>query len=110
MTYSEKLRDPRWQRKRLEILQRDNWACLECQSKNKPLQVHHIIYGKREPWDYPDYLYQTLCDECHKERHLIIDKIVAAIRIAIKNIPTGRLVEIAQKLCREATMEIEVEK
>jgi len=27
MTYKEKLLDPRWQKKRLEVLERDGWAC-----------------------------------------------------------------------------------
>ena len=26
MSYSDKLKDPRWQRKRLEIFERDNWT------------------------------------------------------------------------------------
>ncbi len=28
MTYAEQLKDPRWQKRRLEILQRDEWRCL----------------------------------------------------------------------------------
>lgn len=30
MTYSQKLRDPRWQKKRLEILERDSFTCQHC--------------------------------------------------------------------------------
>jgi hypothetical protein len=26
--YSDKLKDPRWQKKRLQIMERDNWCCL----------------------------------------------------------------------------------
>lgn len=108
MTYSQRLKDPRWQKKRLEILQRDNWTCQECLSKEKSLQVHHVIYGKKDPWEYPDYLYQTLCEDCHGERQEITDKIVDAVRIAIKNTPTRRLVLCAQELCSKAMLEIEV--
>jgi 5-methylcytosine-specific restriction endonuclease McrA len=109
MTYSEKLRSPKWQRKRLEILQRDGFKCIFCGSDDRNLQVHHIVYWKREPWDYPDYLYQTLCDECHDERQRLTDKIVHALRIAVAKVPTERLIVSSQKLCDEAMLEIEVE-
>lgn len=67
MTYAEKLRDPRWQRKRLEVLQRDEFSCLACGDSESTLHVHHRLYLKRlEPWDYPNHLLQTLCEECHK--------------------------------------------
>ena len=67
--YSEKMKDPRWQRKRLEILQRDNWSCTECWEIEKPLHVHHRYYiPGREPWDYPPFCLITLCDECHAEK------------------------------------------
>jgi 5-methylcytosine-specific restriction endonuclease McrA len=106
MTYSEKLRDPRWQRKRLEIFSRDNWACRSCGSKEKNLQVHHLVYRKIDPWDYPDYLYQTLCDECHEARQSVVDKLVDALRISLMNVPTSRLEVVAQRLCNEAIQEL----
>jgi len=109
MTYSQKLKDPRWQKKRLQILERDGWQCKECLSKEKSLQVHHVVYRKIDPWNYPDYLYQTLCEDCHQERQELTDKIVDALRIAIKNVPTIRLTFCAQKICAEAMLEIEVE-
>src|SRR4051812_27352238 len=62
------LRDPRWQKLRLEILQRDNFTCRKCKSKDKTLHVHHVAYFKdQEPWEYhPDFLL-TFCFECHEE-------------------------------------------
>jgi len=67
-SYYELLRDPRWQRKRLEIMGRDNFTCTCCEEKDKQLHVHHFHYIRgREPWDYPDNLLITLCEECHKE-------------------------------------------
>jgi hypothetical protein len=66
MTYSERLKDPRWQKKRLEIMQRDNFTCQNCLAKNKPLQVHHWSYSKN-PWDTKDIHLVTLCENCHKE-------------------------------------------
>jgi len=41
LTYSEKLKDPRWQKKRLEILSRDNFTC---ETANK--QVQEILSKK----------------------------------------------------------------
>jgi|JI10StandDraft_1071094.scaffolds.fasta_scaffold1621245_1 hypothetical protein len=66
MTYSEKLKDPRWQKKRLEILNRDNWKCRKCESSENTLHVHHLMYAK-EPWlvDNTDLI--TLCKNCHSE-------------------------------------------
>jgi 5-methylcytosine-specific restriction endonuclease McrA len=110
MTYSEKLRSPLWQKKRLKILERDEWRCCSCFSTEKNLQVHHILYKKRDPWDYPDYLYQTLCDDCHDKRQALTDKAVDALRIAISKVPTDFLIGRAQKICQEAMLEIEVEK
>lgn len=67
-TYSEKLKDPRWQKKRLEILKRDNWACYTCESKKKTLHVHHAYYDKDlEPWEYESDSLITLCHECHEK-------------------------------------------
>ncbi len=65
--YSEKLKDPRWQKKRLGIMQRDGWRCLVCNSDTSPLTVHHYKYLRhREPWEYPDELLATVCDNCHQ--------------------------------------------
>lgn len=102
MTYAEKLKDPRWQRKRLQIFERDEWRCCSCFRKDANLQVHHLIYAKRDPWDYPDYAYQTLCEFCHKERQELTDKVVDAIRISLKDVPTERIVPVAQNLFKEA--------
>lgn len=72
-SYSDKLKDPRWQRKRLEVLQRANWTC-ECCERNleegndAELHVHHrwYNYGK-EPWEYPDECFSALCKPCHEK-------------------------------------------
>lgn len=63
-TYSEKLTDPRWQKKRLEILNRDNWTCTKCGEKNDTLHVHHFQYHG-EPWEIDNSLLVTLCKRCH---------------------------------------------
>jgi 5-methylcytosine-specific restriction endonuclease McrA len=67
MSYSEKLKDPRWQKKRLEILERDKWTCQACGDKETTLNVHHkIYYANKNPWDYEDDILITLCEDCHK--------------------------------------------
>ena len=59
MSYSLKLKDPRWQRKRLEILQRDNF---------------------QEIWDYEDSTLFTLCSDCHYAHTISQKKIKEMMR------------------------------
>lgn len=67
MTYSDKLRDPRWQKRRLEVFQRDGFKCCDCDSESETLHVHHRYYVRgREPWNYPLCAFQTLCKDCHE--------------------------------------------
>jgi hypothetical protein len=66
--YAEKYKDPRWQKKRLEILERDGWKCKLCGNKNNTLHVHHFYYERnKDPWDYPNDALVTLCEFCHEE-------------------------------------------
>jgi 5-methylcytosine-specific restriction endonuclease McrA len=106
MTYKEKLRDPRWQKKRLLILERDGWKCTICGDNKRNLQVHHVVYRRLEPWEYPDYLYQSLCEDCHAHRQELTDKIVDAVRIAIMHKPTAHLEVSAREICETAFIEI----
>jgi hypothetical protein len=70
MTYADKLKDPRWQKKRLEIYQRDDFECQRCFDKGSTLVVHHKWYTKGDdPWSYPDTCYITLCEDCHNIFH-----------------------------------------
>lgn len=69
-TYLEKLKDPRWQKRRLEIMDRDNFQCCNCKSKTEELNVHHLYYEKdKEPWDAEDKYLITFCSSCHELRH-----------------------------------------
>lgn len=66
-SYFEKLRDPRWQRKRLEIMKRDDFACVDCGDNSATLNVHHKFYRRGfEPWNYADEALVTLCEPCHE--------------------------------------------
>lgn len=72
MTYAEKLKDPRWQRKRLEVFKRDNFTCTVkgCTNHTLPLHVHHIRYfWGQDPWDTPIKYLKTLCEVHHDAAH-----------------------------------------
>lgn len=67
MTYSEKLKSPNWQKKRLEILNRDEFCCQSCYDDKSTLHVHHMHYfPNSEPWEIADNYLITLCEECHQ--------------------------------------------
>lgn len=69
-SYSDKFKDPRWQQRRLQILERDNFTCLDCGDRTSTLHVHHLYYIKgRDPWDYPGWSMVTKCSVCHEETH-----------------------------------------
>lgn len=72
--YQQLLKDGRWQRKRLEIMQRDDFRCTKCGTTND-LNVHHLRYlTGRKPWEYEDADLITLCGRCHKETHEQIEQ------------------------------------
>jgi hypothetical protein len=79
MTWSEKLKDARWQRKVDEVLAFNNHTCETCERtpdtlpKGMLLHAHHIYYDKgRDPWDYPVTDFMCLCGDCHEETELAI--------------------------------------
>lgn len=80
MTYSEKLRDPRWQKRRLEIMSRAQFSCENCGSSTETLNVHHSIYKRGiDPWEYEDSALHCLCESCHSEEHALRDRLGMAL-------------------------------
>lgn len=70
--YAKKLLDPRWQKKRLEIFERDKFTFQICESTENTLHVHHRYYiWGNDPWDYPSESLVTLCDECHGQEEYL---------------------------------------
>jgi hypothetical protein len=65
MTYAEKLKSPEWQKRRLDILNRDNWACQYCTDTKAQLHVHHLKYSG-DPIKEPDENLITACCACHQ--------------------------------------------
>lgn len=87
-TYAEKLKDKRWQKKRLELLAAANFSCqyafhrgVQNMDDGTSLEIHHQYYQKGlEPWEYPDFAYLVCCHECHiaaQEDKIQIDRALA---------------------------------
>jgi hypothetical protein len=69
-SYSEKLKDPRWQKKRLKVMEYANWRCQICGCKDKTLHIHHSYYIRgKQPWQYPEGSLICICHACHDKIH-----------------------------------------
>lgn len=65
--FKDQYKHPKWQKKRLEVLERDKYTCLDCGATDKQLHVHHGYYKKNTMlWEYTDTSLWTLCSECHE--------------------------------------------
>lgn len=68
--YSEQYKHPKWQKKRLEILELHKYTCEKCNNEEKTLHVHHTRYIKgRNIWEYDNDIFECLCEDCHKKIH-----------------------------------------
>jgi 5-methylcytosine-specific restriction endonuclease McrA len=108
MSYYLKLKDPRWQKKRLEILNRDQFQCTCCGDTENELNVHHSYYeyGK-ELWEYEDDTLFTLCKPCH-ESHTISSR---NIKHNLRYIQYDQLYEfekIVEKCCMMNPYELDL--
>jgi 5-methylcytosine-specific restriction endonuclease McrA len=62
---AEQRRDPRWERKRLEIRQRDDCTCRDCGTTGHELQGHHTFSHRGlAPWEYPGWVMICLWEPC----------------------------------------------
>ncbi len=79
--WSSAFRDSRWQRKRLEVMERDGWRCTSCgKSAGVILNVHHIHYeAGLAPWEYSLSSLVTWCETCHETRHELQKNALLAI-------------------------------
>lgn len=80
MNYSDKLKDPRWQKKRLEVFQRDGWKCVVTGFDRYTLHVHHKRYVGN-PWDSPLEDLETVCEQVHD----LIEKPARRLRKLLPN-------------------------
>lgn len=67
MNYSDQLKSPKWQKKRLQVLNRDKFTCKLCKDTETTLHIHHIEYTADFAWEEPIENLVTLCEHCHKE-------------------------------------------
>lgn len=83
--YYQRLKDPRWQKKRLDIMDRDNFSCQICGATKKTLNIHHKRYlVHKEIWDVPDSLLVTLCEDCHQQEAENLTSVVQDITSIIR--------------------------
>ncbi len=96
-TYSDQLRDPRWQKRRLKVLDAAGWKCEECGAECRELHVHHGYYGKgMKPWEYEPETLHVLCDNCHE----IAEELLSDVRRRIGSLNfsgLSKLLEILQR-------------
>lgn len=90
-TYSDKLKNPKWQKKRLEILNRDNFRCVACGDEETTLNIHHLKYSK-EPWTVDSKSLITVCENCHKE--------IETFKLKIKDISMLKIIRYKYKTDR----------
>jgi len=70
MNYSDQLKSPKWQKKRLDILNLRGFKCEKCNCEENQLHVHHRFYLKnRKAWEYDNDVFQVFCHICHENEH-----------------------------------------
>jgi hypothetical protein len=84
--YHEQLKDPLWQRKRLEKMQEAGWKCEICGDGSEELNIHHLEYNGKQAWEYDTTGLECLCRTCHSLMHMDINKVKAhAERLCVKH-------------------------
>lgn len=82
MTYTEQLAHPKWQKRRLGMLNAANWSCSQCGCDDVTLHVHHKQYVKgRMAWEYEDSDLAVLCKKCHECQHEAQDALKRILRL-----------------------------
>lgn len=67
MPYSEYLKTPEWQERRIKHLKKSDYRCQLCNMKSVTLNVHHRTYERRGHERDEDLI--VLCQECHEIFH-----------------------------------------
>lgn len=88
LTYSEQLKHPNWQRKRLETLEAADFTCTDCGCKDKTLHVHHKRYVKgRSAWEYTANELVVLCEDCHTASHEVKEALAEVLLATFQDYP-----------------------
>lgn len=70
MSYSDDLKHPKWQERRLRVFSLAGFKCARCGSGERQLHAHHKLYLRgHKPWEYEDALLECLCELCHDAAH-----------------------------------------
>ena len=70
MTYADRLKDPRWQKMRLKVMEYAKFRCQICGDGKSTLHVHHSYYTRgKEPWQYPMGSLICICEYHHSCIH-----------------------------------------
>lgn len=101
--FFDQYKDPQWQKKRLKIMERDEFMCQNCFDNESTLNVHHKYYiAGNKPWEYPDELLITLCKECHEWeeecKYIIIDFTKVLLSDGYKSGELVQLLELLRQL------------
>jgi 5-methylcytosine-specific restriction endonuclease McrA len=85
-TWKVQREDPRWQKKKAEICERDNWTCKMCGDTDSQLSVHHSFYmPRRAIWDYPNKSLHCLCWSCHQKAQSTkeaLDELIGCLQLS----------------------------
>lgn len=97
-SYAAKLRDPRWQKKRLEIFKRDSFTCQLCWETQRELHCHHLFYEPgREPWEADDSDLLTTCVVCHKEAEARKKALLSLLRSPTNGVIIDAVIELHRR-------------
>lgn len=70
LPYKDQYLHPNWQKMRLFVLNRDKFACVNCNDTESTLHVHHLKYDRKNfVWSVPHWYLVTLCNLCHDKEH-----------------------------------------
>lgn len=70
LPWAQQYSHPNWQKRRLQILERDMFTCTKCGNDSEQLHVHHLRYfAGLFVWEVPCRLLITLCKSCHEKEH-----------------------------------------
>lgn len=106
MDYKEQIKDPRWQKRRLEIFQKDEFTCKLCGNSQKTLHVHHIEYlSNHKIWEYDDKHLITLCEDCHSYVHEL-----KALNIISKGVPYSDVLSFIETISELTAVSYKIKK
>ena len=78
---SSQYTNPNWQKKRLLIMERDDYTCKSCGDNKNTLNVHHLAYHKNSKiWEYENDELITLCKNCHEEITEYVNESISFVR------------------------------